>query len=132
MLKVNKEVVAILPILLVLLEGRLGMNVSQYFRSSYTIGTEGHKWDSSLDKIVPTCIDNSLEEVNRYWIQHTDDFTMRNKHYTEKDHKGCAINVRALDIAEILVKLRIMEDSDESLHTMDLNKNFKMMMVIWI
>ena len=130
MLEVNKEVAAILPILPILLEGRLGMNVSQYFCSSYTIGTEGHKWDSSLDKIVPTGIGNSLVEVNRYWIQHTDDFTMRNKHYTEEDHGGCAINVRAFDIAKTLVKLRIMEDSDELLQTMDINKNFKMMMVI--
>ena len=41
MAEVNQEVAAILPILPLLLEGRLGMNVSQYFRSSYTIGTEG-------------------------------------------------------------------------------------------
>ena len=36
MAEVNQEVAAILPILPVILEGRLGMNVSQYFRSSYT------------------------------------------------------------------------------------------------
>ena len=54
MAEVNQEVATILPILLLLLEGRLGMNVSQYFRSSYTIGTEGYKWDNTLDKVVPT------------------------------------------------------------------------------
>ena len=38
--EVNQEVADILPILPLLLEERLGMNTSQYFRSSYTIRTE--------------------------------------------------------------------------------------------
>ena len=42
MAKVNQDVAVILPILPLLLEGRLGTNVSQYFCSSYTIGTEGY------------------------------------------------------------------------------------------
>ena len=43
MTEVNQEVVAISHILPLLLEGRLGMNVSQYFYSSYTIGIQGNK-----------------------------------------------------------------------------------------
>ena len=39
MTEVNQEVAAILHILLLLLEGRLGMNFPQYFHFSYTIGT---------------------------------------------------------------------------------------------
>ena len=35
--EVSQEVAAILPILPLFLEGRLGMNVKMYFRSSYTI-----------------------------------------------------------------------------------------------
>ena len=41
------------------------MNISQYFRSSYTIETEGYKWNSTLDKVVPTCIENYLEDIAR-------------------------------------------------------------------
>ena len=43
MKEVNQEVVVISHILPLLLEGRLGMNFSQYFYSSYTIGIQGNK-----------------------------------------------------------------------------------------
>ena len=43
MADVSQEVAAILPILPLLLEGRLGMKVARYFRSSYSIGTEDYK-----------------------------------------------------------------------------------------
>ena len=124
MAEVSQEVAAILPILPLLLEGRLGMNVSQYFRSSYTIGTDGYKWDSTLDKVVPTVTDNYLEDIDRHWIQHTDDCTMRNKKYKEEDHGGYAINVGAFDIDGTLGNPRIMEDGNESLQTMGLNASF--------
>ena len=97
------------------------MNISQYFRSSYTIGTEGYQWDSTLDRVVSTGIDNYLEENDRHWIKHTDDFTIRNKQYKEKDHACYAINVEFIDIVGELGKPRIMEDDNESLQTMGLN-----------
>ena len=124
MVEVNQEVAAILPILSLLVEGILGMNVSQYFRPSYTIGTEEYKWDSTLDKIFSTGISTYLEKLDRYWIHHTDDFTMRNKQFNEEDHRGYAINIGSFDIARALVKPRIMEDCNESLQTMGFNKNF--------
>ena len=37
MVEVSQEVIAIIFILTLLLEGRLGMNVNRYFRSLYTI-----------------------------------------------------------------------------------------------
>ena len=66
MAEVNQEVAAILHILPLILEGRLVINVSQYFPSSYTIGTEGYKLDSTLDKAVPIGIDNYLEKIDRH------------------------------------------------------------------
>ena len=42
MSKVNQEVACILPMLPLLLKGRLGLKVSRYFRSSYSIGIEGY------------------------------------------------------------------------------------------
>ena len=104
MVKDNQAVAAILIIIPLLLEGRLGINVSHYFHSSYTIGTEEHKWNSTLDKMVPTGIDNYLEEIDRHWIQYTYNFTMRNKQYKDKH--------------------RIMKDGNESLQTMGLNTHF--------
>ena len=53
MVEISQEVAAILPILPLLLEGRLEMNVSRYFRSFY-IGTERYKWNDALDKVIPT------------------------------------------------------------------------------
>ena len=81
MAEVNHGVTSILHILPLVLQGRLDMNVFQYVRFPYTIRTEGYKWDSTLDKVVPIGIDNSLEEIDRHWIQYTDDFTIRSKHY---------------------------------------------------
>ena len=43
MVEVSQEVIAIIFILPLLLEGRLGMNVNMYFCSLYTIGTEEYK-----------------------------------------------------------------------------------------
>ena len=87
------------------------------------IGTEEYKWDSTLNKVVTTGIDNSLKEIDRYWIQHIYDFAIRNKHYKEEHHGEDAINVGAFDIVGALIKPRIMENGNESLQTMGLNKN---------
>ena len=53
MAEVSQEVAGILPILPLLLEGRLGLTVSRYFRSSYSIETEGYTWDEGLGKVIP-------------------------------------------------------------------------------
>ena len=124
MTEVNQEVATILPILPLLLEGRLGMHFSQYFRSSYTIDTEDYKWDNTLDKEVPTGIENYLEDIDRHWIQHTDDCTMQNKKYKEEDYSGYAINVGGFDIEGALGNPRIMKDGNESLQTMGINTTF--------
>ena len=65
-IEVSQEVAAILPILPLLLKGRLGMKVSRYFRSSYSIWTEGYKWDEELDKFIPTGPYDYLEEFDRH------------------------------------------------------------------
>ena len=124
MTEVNQEVVAILFVLPLLLEGRLGMNIFQYFRSSYTISTEGYKWDNTLDKVVPTGMENYLENIEKNWIQHTDDCTMRNQKYKEEDHDGYAINVGAFDIEGALGNPRIMKDGNKSLQTIGFNTTF--------
>ena len=82
-------------------------------------------WDSILDKVVPTGIDNYLEQIDRHWIHHIDDFTMRNKQYKEEDHVCYTINVGSFDIVEALYKPRIMEYNNESLQTMNHNTNFQ-------
>ena len=102
MVEVSLEVAAISPILLLVLEGRLGINVSRFFHSSYTIGTEGYQWVSTLDKVVPTGVNNALEEIVRQLIHHTDDFTMQYKHYKEEDHGGYVINIGSFDITGAL------------------------------
>ena len=85
-------------VLTLLLEGRLGMNVSQYFRSSCTIETEGCKGDNALDKVLSRGIDSSLEEIDKHWIHDTDDFTIRNKQYKEEENSKYEINVGSFDI----------------------------------
>ena len=102
MAEVNQVIAAILHILPLLLEGSLGMNVSHYFCSSYTIGTEGCQWDSTLDKVIHIGIDNSFEEIDRYWLQYIDAFTMRNKNYKKEEHGGYIMNGGSFYIAEAL------------------------------
>ena len=58
MVEVRQEVAAILPILPLLLKGRLCMKVARYFRSSYSIGIEGYIWDEDLNKVIPNRKDN--------------------------------------------------------------------------
>ena len=101
MAEVNQVIAAILHILPLLLEGSLGMNVSHYFCSSYTIGTEGCQWDSTLDKVIHIGIDNSFVEIDRYWLQYIDAFTMRNK-YKKEEHGGYIMNGGSFYIAEAL------------------------------
>lgn len=122
MSKVSQEVAVILPILPLLLEGRLEMKVFRYFRSSYIIGTVEYQWDSTFDKVIHTNADNYLEEIDRYWIQYTDDFTMRNIYYKDEDREGCATIVGSFDMTGTLGRPRIMEDNNEPLPTMELNK----------
>ena len=100
------------------------MNVSRYFRSSYSIGTGGYKWDNELDKVIPTGTENYLEEIDRRWIQHTDDCDTRNKYYRDANHGEYAINVGSYDIAEALGRPYFMEDGNESLLTMGMQKNY--------
>ena len=118
MTEVSQEVADILPILPLLLEGRLGLTVSFYFRPSYSIGTEGYAWDEGLGNVIPTREDNYLEEIDRHWMQHTEDYNTRNKHYKDEDHGGYAINVGSFDIEGGLGRLRLIEDGNESLMTM--------------
>ena len=79
MAEFSQEVAAILPMLPLLLEGRLRMNINRYFHSSYTIETEGYELDENLDKVIPTGEENQLQDINRNWLQHTEEYTMRNK-----------------------------------------------------
>ena len=88
------------------------MNISQFFRSLYTIVIEGYKWDNTLDKAVPTGINKSLEEIDRHQIQHKDDFTMRNTYYKEADYGGYVINVESFDIVGALERPLIMKDGN--------------------
>ena len=68
MVEFSQEIAAILPIPPLLLKGRLGMKVSRYFRSSYSIRTGRYKWDDELDIAIPEGSDNYHEEIDRHWI----------------------------------------------------------------
>ena len=124
MAEVDQEVAGMLPIFPLLLEGWLGMNVSRYFCSSYTIGTEGYQWNSTVDKVIPIDAKYSLEEIDRHWIQHADDFKMRNKYYKDENYGGYTINIGFFDKSGELGRPRIMEDGNESLQTMGLNRGW--------
>ena len=58
-------------------------------------------------------MDNYLEDIDRHWIQYTDDYTMRNEQLKEEDHGFYAINVDAFNIEGALGNPRIMEDDNE-------------------
>ena len=116
--------ISTLLILPLLLEGRLGMNVLDNFRSSYTLETEGYKWDDALAKIIPTGEGNYLEEIDKHLIHHTIDYNTRNKYYKNEDHGGYAINVGSFDIAGALRRSHLMKDDNASLLTISIQKNY--------
>ena len=60
-------------------------------------------------------------KINKHWIQHTDDFTMRNKNYKEDDHGGYATNIGSFGIAGALGRYRIIKVGNESLQTIGLD-----------
>ena len=124
MAKVSQEVAFILPILPLLLEGRLGLIVSRYSRSSYSIGTKGYEWDEGLDKFIPTGDDTYLKEIDRHWVQHIEDYDTWNKHYKDEDGGGNAINIGFFDIEGALRRPRLMKDRNEFLITMGIQTNY--------
>ena len=69
------------------------MKVDKFFRSIYTIGTEGYQWDDDLRNLSPTELDIQLEDINRNWIQHVEENTTSNKHYKNEDNGAYTINV---------------------------------------
>ena len=71
-----------------------------------------------MDKVIPTGADNCLEEIDRHLIEHTDEFTMRDKHYKDDDQWGYVINVGSFNIKEELEWPRIIEDGNDYLQTM--------------
>ena len=77
-----------------------------------------------MDKIIPTREDNYLEEIDRHWIQHTEAYGKRNKHYKEEDYGGYAINVAYFDIEGALGRPHPMKDGNESLMTMGMQTNY--------
>ena len=119
---VSQDIATILPILQLLLDDRLGRNVSRYFQSFSTIGREGYQWKHILDKFIPTGVGNFLEDIDSHWIQHTDDFIICNKHYKEEDQGGYTINVGSFDITGTLSRSRIIGDGNKSLQTMGVTK----------
>ena len=65
-----------------------------------------------------------MEKIDRHWTQHIDDYDTRNKHYREDNNGGYTINMRAFDISGALGRPRLMENGNESLLTMVMQKNF--------
>ena len=76
----RQEVAAILPILCLLLEGRMGMNVGRYFRLTYTIVTDGYKWDENLDKVIKLSEESQLENIVTYFIKHSYNYIARKRY----------------------------------------------------
>ena len=57
-------------------------------------------------------------------MQHTDDYDTRNKYYREDNYGGYTINVGSFDIEEALGIPLLMEDGNELLLTMGIQKNY--------
>ena len=66
------------------------------------LSTEGYKWDNSLGKVIITLVENKLKDIDRNWIQNTENYTIHNK---------------CFDIDRALVRTRIMENRNKSLNT---------------
>ena len=62
------------------------------------IGTEEYQYDENLDKVIPTREEYQQEDIDRHWLKHTEEYTIRNKQYKDEDKGGYTINKGSFDI----------------------------------
>jgi hypothetical protein len=79
------EVSAILPVLPLILVGRLRQAARAWFLPSHTLGTNGCRDDAESDRIVPNDSGSNLEAVDRLWDQSDEGFTDHAKLIDDND-----------------------------------------------
>ena len=117
----EQEADAIIPVLPLFLEGVLGPEAKRWFKPSAEMGTEGYKFDSKLNRVVPSS-SNLLIDLDQGWDQEVDQWNSEESLSdldSDDDLEGFAIEFGKIDFDSDL-RVSNLGDDSESLGTMGL------------
>ena len=114
----ENEVDSILPVLPLILIGRLGERARQWFLDTHIRGTRGYCFDKPNDRIIPTQ-NNDMEDLDRNWDQPTEGLEVSAGYdeYSDDIHGGFAIEFGGFEPSETPANT-LLNDGTESLETM--------------
>ena len=118
---VQDEVSAILPVLPLILVGRLGPAANAWFLPTHTLGTDGYRYDTAADRIVPIDSSSNLETIDRLWDQSDEGFT---DHADLAEDDDDSYNGMVIEFGEFFIAMesrsRILGDDSASLATLNI------------
>jgi hypothetical protein len=117
------EVDAILPVLPLILVGRLCPSADAWFLPSSTRGSRGYRFDKVNDCVVPLQ-NNDMADLDLNWEQSTEGYVAGNNAYDEDldqdEHGGFSIAFGGFEPNETPDRVSILNDGTESLATIGL------------
>jgi hypothetical protein len=115
----ENEVDAILPVLPLILIGRLGEAVKSWFLPTYGRGAKGYQFDKINDRVI--LINNSdMAELDRRWDQSTEGYVKPANYEEDSDasQEGFTNDFGGFEPSEIPERTTILNDGTDSLATM--------------
>jgi hypothetical protein len=113
------EVGSILPVLALILIGRLGSAAAAWFLPSQTLETDGYRYDPPTDRVVPVDAGSTLADIDRHWEQSDEGFTGHADIAADDDDSYQSF---ATDIGDFLMdqptRSRILGDDTASVATL--------------
>lgn len=115
------EVDAILPVLPLILVGRLGPNANTWFLPSSTRGSRGYRFDKVNDCVVPLQT-NDMADLDLHWEQSTEGYVAGDQDYDDDqdldEQGGFSISFGGFEPNETPDRVSILNDDTDSLATM--------------
>jgi hypothetical protein len=113
------EVASILPVLPLVLMGRLGPAALAWLLPSHTLGMDGNQYDPTTDRVVPIDAGSILADIDRHWEQSDEGFTGHADlaAAVTESYNGFAINIGDLFVNEPTCS-RILGDNTASVATL--------------
>jgi hypothetical protein len=119
------EVDAILPVLPLILVGRLGSSAQSWFLPSSKRGSRGYRFDKAHDCVVPLH-NNDMADLDRNWEQSTEGYVAEDNYdedLEQDEHGGFAIEFGGFEPNETPDRVSILNDGTDSLATMGLRNS---------
>jgi hypothetical protein len=128
------EVDAILPVLPLILVGRLGPSANAWFLPSSTRGSRGYRFNKVNNCVVPLQ-NNDMADLDLHWEQSTEGYVAGNNAYDkdqdQDEHGGFSIAFGGFEPNETPDRVSILNDETDSLATMGLRNSDKDQVSVW-